>query len=309
MNNNQRKQAAIAKLTMQLKVIYNDKYTWDTESYSSTHSRVEGYCNVHKCTLSFTPTSIYRGTVPCKICKGTVDDLSSFIRKAKEIHGNTYTYSNAHYEQYRLPITVTCRRHGDFNQRVSDHLVGKGCNKCGNNIQSQEEIINRFNTIHNDFYDYSKVEYKGMHHKIKIICPKHGEFYQRPSDHIFNLQGCPSCGSSCFSTQKPGTFYILRVIHGSKEYYKIGITNKTLKQRYSSTHDKSRLVKCFVYTFQNGYLAQELEYKLLSYYKNQKANTAILLSGNTEIVTKDIRKDKYFKEIFNEQRNKDTRNV
>ena len=36
---------------------------------------------------------------------------------------------------------------------------------------------------------------------------------------------------------------------------------------------------------------------------------AILLSGNTEILTQDVRKTKYFKELFNEQRNKDTRRV
>jgi hypothetical protein len=145
-----------------------------------------------------------------------------------------------------------------------------------------------------------------MQSKVTIICPEHGEFQQRPSDHIFNLQGCPSCGSSCFSSQKPGTFYILKVVHKNKLYYKIGITNKTLKQRYSSSHDKNKISKCFLYTFNNGYLAQELESKLLYLFKDLKANTNILLSGNTEILIKDIRKTNQFKELFNEQRKKDS---
>ena len=34
-----------------------------------------------------------------------------------------------------------------------------------------------------------------------------------------------------------------------------------------------------------------------------------LISGNTEILTQNVRKTKYFKELFNEQRNKDTRSV
>ena len=87
----------------------------------------------------------------------------------------------------------------------------------------------------------------------------------------------------------------------------VGITNKSLKQRYSSKHDKSRIKQCFVYTFENGFLAQEMEYKLLQQFTKNKANTSILLSGNTEILTQDVRKTKYFKELFNEQRNKDTR--
>ena len=148
-----------------------------------------------------------------------------------------------------------------------------------------------------------------MHTKVKIIYPKHGKFYQKPSDHIFNLQGCPSCGSSCFSTQKPGIFYVLKVLHEDKVYYKVGITNKSLKHRYSSKHDKSKIKQCFIYTFKNGFLAQEMEYKLLQQFTKNKANTSILLSGNTEILTQDVRKTKYFKELFNEQRNKDTRRV
>lgn len=50
-----------------------------------------------------------------------------------------------------------------------------------------------------------------------------------------------------------------------------------------------------------------MEYKLLQQFTKNKANTSILLSGNTEILTQDVRKTKYFKELFNEQRNKDTR--
>lgn len=309
MDNKERKQACMIKLSEALNRLYGSKYTWNISTYTNAHNKVEGYCIEHKCILYFTPTSIYRGTLPCKKCKCAVVDTESFIFKANKVHGGKYSYLNAVYTAYHKPTTITCSKHGDFSQRVSDHLAGKGCNKCANNIQSQDEIVERFKSVHKDIYDYSKVLYKNMHTKVKIICPKHGEFYQKPSDHIFNLQGCPSCGSSCFSTQKPGTFYVLKVLHEDKVYYKIGITNKSLKQRYSSKHDKSRIKQCFKYTFKNGYLAQDMEYKLLQYFRMTKANINILLSGNTEILTQDVRKTKYFKELFNEQRNKDTRRV
>ena len=41
---------------------------------------------------------------------------------------------------------------------------------------TKEEFINRANSIHNNKYDYSKVEYKGSTIKVCIICPIHGEF-------------------------------------------------------------------------------------------------------------------------------------
>jgi len=46
--------------------------------------------------------------------------------------------------------------------------------------------------IHCNIYDYSKVDYKSAHEKVCIICPKHGEFWQEPSNHL-NGAGCPSC--------------------------------------------------------------------------------------------------------------------
>ena len=45
---------------------------------------------------------------------------------------------------------------------------------------------------HNNFYDYSLVEYKNQKTKIKIICPIHGIFEQTPDSHKKN--SCPECG-------------------------------------------------------------------------------------------------------------------
>lgn len=57
---------------------------------------------------------------------------------------------------------------------------------------SQENIIGRFIKTHNDRYDYSLVEYQGMKKKVKIICKKHGEFYQTVQHHI-DGRGCTAC--------------------------------------------------------------------------------------------------------------------
>jgi Zn finger protein HypA/HybF involved in hydrogenase expression len=56
-------------------------------------------------------------------------------------------------------------------------------------------FIKKSNKKHNFYYDYSLVIYKGSLIPIKIICPKHGEFKQKPKQH-FLQQGCPSCNSS-----------------------------------------------------------------------------------------------------------------
>ena len=76
-----------------------------------------------------------------------------------------------------------------------------GCPKCGNLIKGNsirlttDEFIENAKKIHDDKYDYSLVDYKSSHTKIKIICPKHGEFLQKPNAHL-NGNGCPICNES-----------------------------------------------------------------------------------------------------------------
>ena len=55
-----------------------------------------------------------------------------------------------------------------------------------------EQFIIDAKQTHGDKYDYSKVEYINNDTKVRIICPKHGEFWQTPGGH---LQGhtCPKC--------------------------------------------------------------------------------------------------------------------
>jgi len=60
--------------------------------------------------------------------------------------------------------------------------------------QTKQEFIEKANEIHKNFYDYSLVEYINSSTKVKIICPVHGEFLQKPNSHISCHQGCPPCG-------------------------------------------------------------------------------------------------------------------
>ena len=71
-----------------------------------------------------------------------------------------------------------------------------GCSKCTNNKKlSSNEFIERSKKIHGNKYDYSLVDYKNAHTKVKIICSKHGVFEQSPNSHYQNI-GCPKCHRS-----------------------------------------------------------------------------------------------------------------
>ena len=129
-----------------------------------------------------------------------MDDKNKiFIEKARKIHGDKYDYKLINYINNRLKIKIICPIHGIFEQTPKDHLNGCGCPLCFSERRKQaktnvKDFVKRANIIHNNKYDYSKVLYKGATSPITIICPLHGEFLQRPNNHL-NGQGCPLCAN------------------------------------------------------------------------------------------------------------------
>lgn len=53
-----------------------------------------------------------------------------FIEKAIRVHGNKYDYSKVNYVNYREPVCITCKEHGDFMQIPYYHIADNGCKKC-----------------------------------------------------------------------------------------------------------------------------------------------------------------------------------
>lgn len=121
-----------------------------------------------------------------------------FINKAKSVHGEEYSYHNAIYQHATHPITITCHKHGDFQQKASYHLAGNGCQACSryrarkSMALNTKSFISRAEIVHGDKYDYSKATYTNMHGKITVICHRHGEFNQVANSHLRG-HGCNKC--------------------------------------------------------------------------------------------------------------------
>lgn len=122
----------------------------------------------------------------------------SFIEKARIVHGDKYDYSESVYpKNNHMKIKILCKIHGMFEQTVTNHLRNHGCKQCHDFIKTGkvEDFLTMAKKTHGETYDYSKVEYKARHIPVIIICKKHGEFSQRPGNHI-NGACCPKCQSS-----------------------------------------------------------------------------------------------------------------
>ena len=151
-----------------------------------------------------------------------------FIQRARKAHGNRYNYDKVDYVNNNTKVCIICPEHGEFWQTPRAHFSGQGCPKCGVVSSSfkrsllETEFIQKAKQIHGDKYDYNKVNYVNSHIEACIICKKHGEFWQTPTNHLAG-KGCPKCANEdnrlkhCFSNNE----FIERAkkIHGEKYDY------------------------------------------------------------------------------------------
>lgn len=156
--------------------------------------------------------------------------ILSKLEKIFNEKGIDYKYELKEDVPTRMNITVTCPIHGKFNKRLSRLLDGKGCPKCSGKVKKTfDEFVNEANIVHNGEYSYEDDNYVNSHTKIGITCPKHGIFYQTPTNHL-NGNGCPKCKgerlSRIFSSNNDTFIKSAISVHGDKyDYSKVEYIN------------------------------------------------------------------------------------
>ena len=95
------------------------------------------------------------------------------------------------------------------------------------------KFILKAQKVHDNLYDYSKVQYINAKTKVCIICSEHGEFWQLPSNHLQG-KGCPKCKYNKLKKRQSTSTneFILKAInvHGNKyDYSKVEYVNNKTK--------------------------------------------------------------------------------
>lgn len=144
----------------------------------------------------------------CSIKKGH-EKLSYTQEQFEEIcnhkHNNEYDYSEFIYKTADSYGWITHLKCGHrFCQKAKNHMVGKGCKKCGKEksllnlmvAKTQEEFLEEAHKVHGDAYDYSQANYVLSNSHVILTHKKCGyTFEQRPSNHLLG-SGCHKCKSS-----------------------------------------------------------------------------------------------------------------
>lgn len=226
------------------KALFPDlKLNFKKVKYINSSTPITLICEKHG-EWSIKPNEFFNSKYGCSACgienphfrkiKGVLvpngTTLAQFIEKARAVHGDKYDYSRVVYRGKDKNVKIKCPDHGIFPQTPDAHTNGKqGCKKCAReyNIKqttwTKEQFLQRVYEIHGDRYDYSKVEYKAYDKDVIIICHIHGDFEQKPNNHIDNEQGCPKCGhiSRCLSLSDTVDDFIrkARLTHGDRYDY------------------------------------------------------------------------------------------
>jgi hypothetical protein len=169
----------------------------------------------------------------------------SFIKRAKEVHGDVYDYSKVEYTLMNNKVCIICKEHGEFMQSAAKHVLTKrGCPTCGIKKCAKaitvpwEDFVNRARKKHGDKFQYIEESYNGMNKRMDIICPEHEKITMTASSHCITKTGCKFCGntSKAFNKSRSYEEFIKRAneVHKFKYDY-----SKTL---YINGHKKITII-------------------------------------------------------------------
>jgi hypothetical protein len=264
---------------------HNDKYDYSLVEYVNAKTKVKIICSKHGI-FEQTPGNHLNGR-GCPECGFIKFDNAALIKRFREKHNDKYDYSLVDYVSAKTKVTIICPQHGQFEQTPDGHGGGAGCSRCGGSGKlDTESFIKMATEKHNGKYDYSLVDYVKSQIRVKIVCSVHGQFEQKPDSHLQG-RGCPGCAKNGYDPAKPGRLYYVMFDFGHTILYKIGITNRTVKQRFA--RESVKPIVLWESTFSDGRIARKVEADKKKEYSEYLYNgTPLLRDGNSECFTVDI---------------------
>lgn len=209
-------------------------------------------------------------------------------------------------------ITFTCPIHGDITQNAQSHIKSGGCPKCGddkvgNKLRKNiKTFVDEANEVHNNFYDYSNVNYKNTETKVLITCPKHGDFNQTPHSYLQG-QGCPNCGKrklSLINKDKPTNWrysdwekagkvssnfdgfslYVIECFSKTtgERFIKVGKTFVGVSKRFDSNEKMPYAYKILTQIYHNAYAISKLEKEIHKKLKEYSITVSRSFVGESE---------------------------
>jgi len=152
-----------------------------------------------------------------------------------------------------------------------------------------KQICTHMIVIHRKYTDNEAIEISKKYETIVDLKEENASVYsylvrknllKEGTRHMTRLKGG-------FNPNKRGTVYYIRIDKDGDTVYKIGITNRTIEERFIT--QIKYITPIYSWKFKNGYDAIKLEKEILNDYSYAKyKGPNILISGNTEMFIDDV---------------------
>lgn len=163
-----------------------------------------------------------------------------------------------------------------------------GLKSCNSQLRTHEEYEQELLDKEIDYYPLER--YINTSTPILHECLEGHVWKVAPVSIIGSYRrGCPTCSASGFKPGISAILYYISITKDNETYYKLGITNHTVSQRFERDKDKT-IVILAEKKFLKGHDARELEKSLLLKYSDQRVSVPGFLKsgGNSELFEYDI---------------------
>ncbi len=123
------------------KAIHGEKYLYNLVKYRGSSKKVNIICQNHG-VYSMSPSQHLSGK-GCPYCEKNRLTRDEFMELMSALYGSRYDFTKCTYTHksgISEFLTVTCKSHGDFRQRVSALINGKGCDACAKEEKKQVKL-------------------------------------------------------------------------------------------------------------------------------------------------------------------------
>ena len=281
--------------------IHNFYYSYEKFEYVNSVTKSTVICPLHG-DFEMTMSNHTHKTKPqgCKRCNHYINK-EYIVQQGNLKHNGFYSYDLVREEVSSTSlIEVICPLHGSFKIIASKHYsAGKGCKLCSKIGAPKKR----------DEYYIKKLEY--FHYPIltelkdicsttvlKAFCTKHGVF-NITAHHAISKRNCPKCAkekrgvyfsfsrtgfkNACIKNNSGlGIFYIIRCFNENEEFYKIGITSRSIKERYAGKQNMPYQYKIIQEIQDNPENIYNFELLFKNKAKNFKYKPSIYFPGHTE---------------------------
>jgi hypothetical protein len=156
---------------------HNNKFIYDEKNFIDMNTLMKITCPIHGEFNQIPHHHLYRGCKKCKnekIGNSKRKDLHLLLEEFKQKHNNKYKYPLINFINNKTKIEILCPEHGEFKQRINDHLNGRGCPYCKESNGEKEIRFllekNNINFIREK--QYSDCKYNRTLH-FDFYLPKH----------------------------------------------------------------------------------------------------------------------------------------